>query len=126
MIVAAVDRQAIEAAVVREGRALADALDSELHVLHVHASKTSTMDGIQDLAADRARSIASGEAAEFEAVGRVGDVATEIVDYARERDAEFIVIGGRKRSPVGKALLGSVSQSVVLEAERPVVTVPKG
>ena len=125
MIVAAVDRQPDEAKVVHEGHTLADAFDYDFHVLHVHASKTSVMDGIQDLAADRARSIAERETKDFEAVGRVGNVATEIVDYAREQDARYIVLGRKRRSPVEKAILGSVSQSVVLKSDQPVVTVSK-
>lgn len=56
-------------------------------------------------------------------VGRVGIPTEEIVDVADELDARYVVIGGRKRSPVGKAVFGSVTQSVLLTADRPVVTV---
>lgn len=58
-----------------------------------------------------------------ETVGRVGDVTTEVVDEAVDRNARYIVVGGRKRSPAGKALFGSTTQSVLLTADRPVVTV---
>lgn len=44
-----------------------------------------------------------------------------IVRLAEEIDADLIVMGGRKRSPAGKALFGSVTQSVLLETDRPVV-----
>lgn len=125
MIVAAVDRQPAEAAVVREGRVLADAFGSELHVLHVHPSKISAMDVIKDLAAERAESVAKRETEDFEAVGRIGDIAAEILQYARERDAQYIVVGGRKRSPVGKVIFGSTSLSIIRNADRPVVTVSK-
>lgn len=53
-------------------------------------------------------------------VSRVGDPATEILDTADEIDADLIVAGGRKRSPLGSLLFGSVTQAVVLDAERPV------
>jgi nucleotide-binding universal stress UspA family protein len=43
--------------------------------------------------------------------------AEAILDAAREHDAELIVVGIRRRSPVGKAFLGSTSQDVLLEAE---------
>lgn len=54
---------------------------------------------------------------------RDGDPADEIQRVARDIDADQIVVGGRKRSPVGKAVFGSVSQEVILNAERPVLSV---
>jgi nucleotide-binding universal stress UspA family protein len=51
------------------------------------------------------------------------DVAEEIVGVARETGAELIVIGLRHRSPVGKMLMGSVAQQVLLGAEGPVLAV---
>lgn len=56
-------------------------------------------------------------------VGRVDDPADGIVSVGREVDARFIVIGARRQSPVGKAIFGSTTQSVLLSADRPVVTV---
>ncbi|MFC6989712.1 universal stress protein [Haloplanus sp. GCM10025708] len=55
--------------------------------------------------------------------GRVGTPTEEIVDAGQQLDARYIVVGGRKRSPTGKALFGSTTQSILLEADRPVVTV---
>jgi len=49
--------------------------------------------------------------------------AEEILNAAREVDATTIVIGLRRRSPVGKLFLGSSSQQVLLEADCPVVAV---
>lgn len=55
------------------------------------------------------------------------DPATAIVEVAEELDADRIVMAGRKRTPVGKVLFGSVTQSVLLNAPMPVtvVAVPK-
>ena len=54
------------------------------------------------------------------------DVANELLDAAREVDAEAIVIGIRHRSAVGKMLMGSVAQRVLLEAPCPVIAVKPG
>ncbi len=51
----------------------------------------------------------------------VGDTATSILQTAAETDADAIVLGARKRTPVGKALFGSVSQKVIRETDRTVV-----
>jgi nucleotide-binding universal stress UspA family protein len=59
-------------------------------------------------------------------VRRHGDPADEILEYAHEGAVDLIVMGGRKRSPVGKALFGSVSQAVLLNTELPVVILTSG
>ncbi|WP_248897265.1 universal stress protein [Haloplanus halobius] len=50
-----------------------------------------------------------------------GDPAEQILDVAETEDADLIVVAGRKRSPTGKALFGSVTQSVILNTDRPVM-----
>lgn len=50
-----------------------------------------------------------------------GDTTEDILVDAEEFDVDAIVLGGRKRSPAGKAIFGSVTQSVILNSERPVV-----
>jgi nucleotide-binding universal stress UspA family protein len=49
-----------------------------------------------------------------------GEVARKILDVAAERDADSIVMGGRKRSGLQEVLMGSITQDVMLSAERPV------
>ena len=47
----------------------------------------------------------------------------ELVKFADEKNADEIIVGVRKRSKVGKLLLGSTAQYVILEATCPVVAV---
>ncbi len=51
------------------------------------------------------------------------DPAEELIATADVCSAEFIVIGLRRRSPVGKLLLGSNAQRVLLDAGCPVLAV---
>jgi nucleotide-binding universal stress UspA family protein len=55
----------------------------------------------------------------IEIVGAVGDPATEITERAESDDIDHVVLGGRNRSPTGKALLGSVSQFVLRSTDVP-------
>jgi nucleotide-binding universal stress UspA family protein len=47
----------------------------------------------------------------------------DLLEFAEEKGVDEIIVGARKRSPVGKALLGSVTQNVSLGANCPVVLV---
>jgi len=49
--------------------------------------------------------------------------AEALINAAESSGAEFIVIGLRRRSPVGKRLLGSNAQRVLLDASCPVLAV---
>ena len=51
------------------------------------------------------------------------DVADAILDAAADIGADVLVIGARRRSPIGKFLLGSVTQTIILKAEMPVTVV---
>ncbi|OVE84487.1 universal stress protein [Natronolimnobius baerhuensis] len=55
---------------------------------------------------------------------RSGGPAEAILELADELDADAIVLGVGSRSPVGKVLFGSVVQAVILDSDRPVMTVP--
>ncbi|KYH24966.1 universal stress protein family protein [Halalkalicoccus paucihalophilus] len=65
--------------------------------------------------------VAAGVSVDLER--RHGDPADEIVEYADSIDADTIIVPGRKRSPVGKAVFGSVTQDVILNFDRSVTIV---
>jgi nucleotide-binding universal stress UspA family protein len=54
---------------------------------------------------------------------RIGKPDTEIVGLAEEIGAGLIVIGSRGLDGIGRALMGSVSDSVVRHAHCPVLVV---
>jgi nucleotide-binding universal stress UspA family protein len=46
-----------------------------------------------------------------------GDVAGAVLDSAKRHDAALVVVGVRRRSAVGKLLMGSVAQRIILDAD---------
>ncbi len=139
VIIAAVDRSERAPSIVEEANELGQAFDEPVHVVHVlsrsefvglertsvtDTGKSIPTDDVLDIAEEFARE-AIDEAGVDDAtpVGLLGDPADEISDYADSNDARYLVIAGRKRSPVGKALFGSTVQSLMLNSETPVVSI---
>ncbi|MHA7299447.1 universal stress protein [Pseudarthrobacter sp. MDT1-22] len=56
----------------------------------------------------------------------LSDLADEFLEFAREADASLIVIGLRHRTQVGKFILGSHAQRILMQADRPVLAVKAG
>lgn len=82
-------------------------------------SAASSLDDLQDIA----RGLES-EGLEVEVVQPLEpDYSKALVDEADRREADMIVIGLRKRSPVGKLFLGSTAQQILLHANCPVLAV---
>lgn len=52
-----------------------------------------------------------------------GDASDAIIRAAEETNADLIVIGLRRRSPVGKLIMGSQAQVILLDAPCPVTAV---
>lgn len=135
-IIAPVDRSDRAATVVSEAEQLAKAFDDTLHVIHVlprsefvkmgrtqaDSDEPIDMDQVREVAADIAADAAADLDVPHEINGLMGDPAPRVVDYATKQDARYIVVGGRKRSPAGKAIFGSVAQAILLNANSPVVS----
>ena len=57
---------------------------------------------------------------------RGNDPVDDIIEVADQEKASLIVIGLRRRSPVGKLLLGSNAQAILLRADCPVLAIKAG
>lgn len=75
-----------------------------------------------DIAAALAAASAAGVSARLRP-SEGDDPAEIIIDASYEDAVELVVIGVRRRSPVGKLFLGSTAQRVILEAGCPVTAV---
>lgn len=132
MILVATDGSACGQRAEDEGVSLAVATGARLVFLHVQPevdpsrSQPGTLsEEIDESHAmlDRAlaKAIAAGVDAESEIVE--GSAGREIVDAARLRGADIIVVGSRGLGKLSSMFLGSVSRDVLSEADRPVLIV---
>jgi len=113
-ILAAVD-DAEESPVVQRGYELAQAFGEELVVLNVQP-ETEDLASAEDVASNAIR-LSLDDPENVTAAGALGEPAPRILHEAEERGTSYIVLGPRKQTPIGKALMGSVSQLVLLNAE---------
>lgn len=142
-IVVAVDSSDRSSSVLARASALAADLDEPLHAVHVlrRAELVDVLEKdvegqaftenyevrrIGEELVERAVTVptVAHDSDTVETVVRVGDPAEELTTYAEEVNARYLVVGGRRRSPTGKALFGSVTQQVLLAASMPVLNVP--
>ncbi|MGM0591917.1 MAG: universal stress protein [Halobacteriota archaeon] len=95
--------------------------DTSVTLLHSFTDNPSGASATQIHAVRVARARLEDAGIDFEIAETSGNPVDALLEAADEEDADLIVVGGRKRSPAGKALFGSVTQSVILESERPVM-----
>ncbi len=60
---------------------------------------------------------------EIKRYARGGSPAEDLLQTSHDEDIDLLVLGIRRRSPVGKLLLGSNAQDVILRADCPVLAV---
>ncbi len=119
----------------REGRSALRRAAAEARLRETTLVVVSSNRGGRDFDADEAlrfeealreiRSELDGEGVRYEerALVRGSEPADDLLAVAEEVEADLIVIGLRRRSPVGKLLLGSNAQRILLEARCPVLAV---
>lgn len=83
--------------------------------------KAARIDSEMD--AVKAKLEASGVEFEIRQLVRGFEPAEDLIGLAESSDAELIVIGLRRRTPVGKLILGSNAQRILLDARCPVLAV---
>ena len=122
----------------REGRAALVAARTEALLRKVKLVVVNSHRGGRDFDAGEARrfeeeleSVASdlndaGIEHEVRALARGNEPAEDLIEVAAESDADLIVIGLRRRTPIGKLILGSNAQRILLEAQCPVLAVKAG
>jgi nucleotide-binding universal stress UspA family protein len=106
---------ALEAAILEARRR-----DAELVVVN---ARRENADAVPDLDAVRTRLTESGVKFDLREVVRGLDASEDLIAIAEDTAAELIVIGLRRRTPVGKLILGSNAQRVLLDAPCPVLAV---
>lgn len=117
--------------VVQTASELATGLGRELIVVHVvsgSGDKEEARGNIEEIVGN---AIGDSEAVDVRIVEEGGEftelpsgrVADAVLHVADSTDASYLVVGSHKRTPVGKVMLGSVAQAVLLNAGVPVVTV---
>ncbi len=111
-------------------RAGAESVARGLDVLVVNTTRTDPDDpgGVQralasDLEDLGAALAGTGRVFRVQEPSPTPEAAEDILGAAVRRSAELIVIGLRQRTPVGKLLLGSHAQRILLEAPCPVLAV---
>lgn len=101
---------------------LAKTTGSTLSILSVDDSLTGSSPQLQ-MASQLAAKEAGRQDVPATPLNRFGTAAREIVEVAREVDADLIVVGTHGRSAAAAAVLGSVAAGVVAKADCPVMVV---
>ncbi|MFT4922719.1 MAG: nucleotide-binding universal stress UspA family protein [Haloarculaceae archaeon] len=99
----------------------AEGTDLSALLLHVFDENRTGASVRQVEPVRRAESELDGDGVDVTLLEDSGDPIEKILAAAQEQDVDAICLGGRKRTPAGKVLFGSVTQSVALEANVPIL-----
>lgn len=118
-------------AAVEQGISEARLRGCELIVVNSHRGGREYDDEIssrasEDMTALEAKLEASGLTYQVRQLVRGFEPAEDLIGIAEDADADLIVIGLRRRTPVGKLILGSNAQRILLDAPCPVLAVKVG
>jgi len=114
---------------------LAQKCNSKLYVVHVvldweyGGDSAATFELIDELRAkgsellEQCKKQALQSSVQVETVLEQGDYAHEIIEVAKRKDCELIIMGSRGMSPIKELLLGSVTLKVMHHASCPVMVV---
>jgi len=94
---------------------------AEVFILHVFSDNPEGASVQQVEAVREAQDRLEALGVDVELLEASGSPSEEILEHAAEYDVDQICVGGRKRSPAGKALFGSVTQDVILGTHKPVL-----
>ncbi len=94
----------------------------------IHAEQVLLKEMLESISAEtltkaRERARAAG-AASIQLESRAGDVAQSVIDIAKDKAVDVIIVGTRGAGPFERLLLGSVSHKLVNLAPLPVIVVP--
>lgn len=90
-------------------------------ILHVFEENPEGASATQIAAVRRAHERLEEAGIEVEIMERSGEPGSVITSVADELDADLVTVSGRKRSPAGKMVFGSVAQGVILGTDRSVL-----
>lgn len=113
--------------------AVAEARRRDAELVIVHSSKGGERDEAEELQSYaqeldeiQGRLNDEGLTVDVHRFVRGNTPAEDMLELERDEDVDLIVIGIRRRSPVGKLVLGSNSQDIILQADCPVLCVKAG
>lgn len=117
-VLVAYARTAEGEAALRHGRLTAAKEGEDLLVFDLDGSSTSDDHRIEATVPDEGPS-ARWYAKAHESRSAAGD----LLDLAAELDVDLVVVGVRRRSPIGKLVLGSNAQQIIIDSNVPVLAV---